>query len=212
MYSPALFFSDDEQQVRNLIAKNSFATVISFSENQEPYINHFPFIFSEKKGEEKILISHMAKRNPQWQHFKSNPKAILIFNGPNGYITPSWYSSGRDVPTWNYAVAHLYGRMEVMETYADLVDVLKQVSGYFESFLPKQWEFELPSDLNEEAKLTSAIVGFRFHTAKIEAKFKLSQNRPKEDRIGVIEGLTTRKDNMSQALAELMIEVEKNLK
>lgn len=207
MYSPKYFSQSDDQKVRELIMQNGFATILSFPEKQHPFINHLPLIF--KNNEEKILIGHMAKRNPQWMHFKQNPQCTVIINGPHTYITPTWYKSGRDVPTWNYAVAHLYGKIELVERFEDQIDTLKQISAYYEKPNPNPWNFELPADLLDEASLTSAIISFKFHIEKVDAKFKFSQNRPKEDRDGVIEGLAQRSDDLSKAVREIMLKNEK---
>jgi transcriptional regulator len=147
----------------------------------------------------------MAKANPQWKHFKENPECTIIINGEHTYISPRWYQSGRDVPTWNYAVAHLHGKIELVEDFNGQVDILKQLSTCFEKPSNTPWEFELPSDLLNEKALTGAIISFKFRPEKIEAKFKLSQNRSPEDRQGVIEGLgEERTDDMSAVIREMM--------
>ncbi|OQW46761.1 MAG: hypothetical protein A4S09_02295 [Proteobacteria bacterium SG_bin7] len=208
MYQPQYFSQPDESKVRRLIEQNGFVTILSYPKNEKPYINHLPIIFSNNSDEEKILLGHMAKRNPQWMHFKENPECTIIVNGGHAYITPRWYKSGRDVPTWNYAVAHLHGKIELVETFESQVEILHQLSSFYEKSSVKPWEFELPDDLNNESALTSAIISFRFRIETVEAKFKLSQNRPLEDKIGVIEGLLERKDDMSRLVREMMIENE----
>lgn len=205
MYLPGHFSETEQEKIKNLIEQNSFATVLSFPENEKPFINHLPIIFSKKSGEENVLIGHVAKRNPQWMHFKNNSDCTLIFNGGHTYITPKWYKSGRDVPTWNYAVVHLHGKVELIEPFAEQVDILKQLTVFFEKSNPNPWEFELPEDLEDEALLTSAIVSFKFHVERAEAKFKLSQNRSKEDQNGVMEGLLERKDDMSRSVRQMML-------
>ena len=212
MYLPKHFSQSEEEKVKELIIRNGFATILSYPKNDKPFINHLPVIFSNLPNEEKILIGHMAKRNPQWQHFKENPECTIIINGEHTYITPKWYKSGRDVPTWNYAVAHLHGKIELVESFDQQVEVLQQLSHFFESPSPDPWDFELPDDLLDEASLTSAIISFKFHIEKIEAKFKLSQNRPNEDKQGIIDGLKDRKDDMSRIVREMMIENRKGEK
>ncbi|HWU42931.1 MAG TPA: FMN-binding negative transcriptional regulator, partial [Bdellovibrio sp.] len=152
MYLPKHFSAEEWKKISDLIQQNSFATVLSFPENEKPFINHLPIIFDRDLQNENILIGHMAKRNPQWLHFKKNPECTLIFHGPHTYITPRWYKSGRDVPTWNYAVVHLHGKIELLEKFEEQIDVLKKLSEYFEGNGPNLWQFELPDDLlNEEA-------------------------------------------------------------
>lgn len=209
MYLPKHFSQADQAEVRELIRQNGFATVLSFPAGEHPFINHLPLVFSSKKGEEEVLIGHMAKRNPQWLHFKTNSQGTVIINGPHTYITPTWYKSGRDVPTWNYAVAHLYGRVELFEKFEDQVDILKQLTEFYESSNPKPWEFELPDDLLDAESLGAAIVSFKFHIEKVDAKFKLSQNRVEEDRDGILDGLSQRTDDQSHAIIELMRRAER---
>jgi transcriptional regulator len=205
MYLPKYFSENDYEKVKKLIERNGFATVLSFPKNERPFINHLPLIFSSTDGEQEVLIGHMAKANPQWKHFKENPECTIIINGEHTYISPRWYQSGRDVPTWNYAVAHLHGKIELVEDFNGQVDILKQLSTCFEKPSNTPWEFELPSDLLNEKALTGAIISFKFRPEKIEAKFKLSQNRSPEDRQGVIEGLgEERTDDMSAVIREMM--------
>lgn len=205
MYVPKHFSGNDDQAVRNLIEKNGFVIVLSFPENELPFINHLPVVFSSTPGQEKILLGHMAKRNPQWMHFKKNSNCIMIVNGPHSYITPNWYTSGRDVPTWNYAVAHLYGKIELIESFEGQIDVLKQITDFYEKPSKNPWDFGLPDDLLDAPALTAAIISFKFHIEKVESKFKLSQNRGAEDRQGVLDGLAERTDDLSREVREMML-------
>ena len=205
MYLPDHFSANDKVAVRKLIEENSFATILSFPGETVPFINHLPLIFSDIHNEEMVLIGHMAKKNPQWIHFKNNPNCTVIINGPHTYITPQWYKSGRDVPTWNYAVAHLYGKIHLLEGFQEQIMILKKISDYFEKSNGKSWEFELPKDLMEEHVLTNAIISFKFHIEKIEAKFKLSQNRSLQDRRGVLSGLEERTDDNSKHIKLMML-------
>ncbi len=205
MYLPKHFSQSDYEKVKKLIERNGFATILSFPKNERLFINHLPLIFSSTIGEQEVLIGHLAKANPQWKHFKENSECTIIINGEHTYISPRWYKSGRDVPTWNYAVAHLHGKIELVEDFDGQVDILKQLSTYFESPSKTPWKFELPSDLLTEKALAGAIISFKFRPEKIDAKFKLSQNRSPEDRQGVIEGLAfERTDEMSAAICEMM--------
>lgn len=206
MYLPKHFSINEKARIKRLIEKNSFVTILSYPKDSRPFINHLPVIFSSGPNEEDILIGHMAKRNPQWMHFKDDPSATIIVQGPHTYITPRWYKSGRDVPTWNYAVVHLQGRVELVESFPEQIEVLKQLTHFFEKSNMTPWEFELPDDLLDEKTLTSAIISFRFKIEKTDAKFKLSQNRSVEDKAGVIDGLNERADEMSRAVREMMIE------
>ena len=207
MYLQKQFVQNDREKLKKLIDRNGFSTVLSLPKNQSPLINHLPLIFSSTTGEHEILIGHMARANPQWKHFKENPECTVIINGEHTYISPRWYKSGRDVPTWNYAVAHLHGTIELVEDYNGQVDILKQITAYFERSSKTPWHFELPRDLKDEKSLTNAIISFKFRPDKIETKFKLSQNRSIDDREGAIAGLSEeRVDDMSMAIRDMMRE------
>lgn len=205
---PKHFVEKDRLKVIKLIEQNSFATVLSYPKNEKPFVNHLPVIFSSLPQEENVLIGHMAKRNPQWQHFAENSESTIIIHGAHTYITPKWYRSGRDVPTWNYAVAHLHGKIELIKSFEGQIEILKQLSNFFERSNQNPWQFELPDDLLDETVLGSAIISFKFHIEKIEAKFKLSQNRSAQDRQGIMDGLMSRTDEMSKIVRSMMAETE----
>jgi len=101
MYLPKHFDSKDEKRILEIIDAYSFATIMSFDQAGEPFFSHVPLV-TKKTASGFSLLGHVAKRNPQWSHLKNNPKIKVIINGPHTYITPKWYRSGRDVPTWNY--------------------------------------------------------------------------------------------------------------
>lgn len=206
MYLAPHFRDSDEAKLRELILRNSFATVISYPTGAKPLINHFPIM----PDAGRVLIGHMARRNPQWRHFQENPECTMIIHGPHAYISPRWYKSGRDVPTWNYAVAHLHGKIELVQDFEEQTKILHKLSDHFEKDHPVPWKFELPEDLKEPAALTSAIISFRFRIEKAEVKFKFSQNRGEADRLGVIDGLSSRTDDLSRGVREIMLDFEKS--
>ena len=121
----------------------------------------------------------MARANRHWQLFHEKEEALVIFNGPHAYISPNWYVAEVAVPTWNYVTVHVYGIPKIMETDAELGAVLDETVKKHEAGLPNPWTPHLPDEL--KAKLHQAIVGFRIEITRIEAKFKLGQNRSKED-------------------------------
>lgn len=207
MYLPNHFKEHSPNQIRKLISENSFMTVISFSDNDILTINHFPIIYDNRDKTNHTLIGHMSKGNHQWQDFQKNSKCTIIVQGPNTYISPTWYKSGNDVPTWNYSVVHLYGKIELINSYEGQVNILQQQSEFFENLYKSNWVFSLPEDLSNEKLLTETIISFKFHIERVEAKFKLSQNRSAEDRQGVIAGLSERTDDMSKSILQMMKEI-----
>lgn len=204
MYNPKHFQEHDQTRLIQLIRAYPFATILSYPHNDHPRINHFPVICKSDNPNCDTLIGHMAKMNPQWKDFVTNPKCTMLIHGPNTYITPTWYKSGCDVPTWNYAVAHLHGEIQLIEDYESQIHILKAMSAHFEKSNPNPWQFELPPDLSNPKALTASIVSFEFKIQKAETKFKLSQNRSVEDQLGVRDGLKARQDESSQAILDLM--------
>lgn len=128
---------------------------------------------------------------------------LMIFTGPHAYITPSWYAE-HDVPTWNYAVAHVKGKARMIFEEPGLSEILREMTLVFEGDGPAAWEFGLPEDLKAPGNLSSAIVGFEITVTSFEGKFKLSQNRSAVDRRSVIHGLKSRSDQNSRDVADLM--------
>lgn len=204
-YLPSFFAVADEEALQ-LAQEFPFATLISVAEDGAPFVNHLPLLLKREETGRICLVGHMAKRNPQWRHFQGGAGALAVFNGPHAYISPTWYRSGRDVPTWNYAVAHFCGRVRLIEDFTGLTAILAELAERFEKSREVPWAFELPDDLNHAEKLERAIVGFEIVVEKVEGKFKLSQQRPLADQEGVLAGLALEGDQMSQQVRAMMIQ------
>jgi transcriptional regulator len=150
-----------------------------------------PMLLNEREGEQGVLYGHVAKANPQW---KETPtcEALAIFNGPDAYVTPSWYASkqehGRVVPTWNYAAVHVYGVVEFFEDADRLHQIVTRLTELYERPRAESWAVtDAPVDFIK-AQLRG-IVGLRMPISRIDAKRKMSQNRSEADRAGVAAGL-----------------------
>jgi transcriptional regulator len=206
MYLLKHFEPHNEKLIETIIEDYPFATVISFDEKNEPFFSHLPLIMSQSE-KSFILLGHLARQNPQWLHFRNNPKIKVLIHGPHTYITPTWFRSGRDVPTWNYVAIHIDGTAKLVEDFKGLTSILEVLTKKFEKGSAKPWELELPTDLLTPETLCAAIVGFQIQIDKIEAKFKLSQNRSLEDKRGVVEGLAARTDDMSREIRQLMMDI-----
>lgn len=201
-YLPERFRMNDEATIRKLIADYPFATLFCQS-GDDVVLSHLPLVLDPTRTEKIILLGHMAAANPHW-HLLNGKQVTAIIHGPHSYITPRWYVSGRDVPTWNYAVVHLSGLAKILENPDHLMRVLKLSVENFEKGSVSPWEFSLPDDLSNPAVLSRAIVGFEIQVTKFDAKFKLSQNRSEADRAAMIAGLDKRGDEMSRAVSGLM--------
>ena len=180
---------------------NAFAIVISAGEGS-PFATHIPVLATEAAGGIR-LRGHVARANPHWKLLEQGRETLVIFHGPHAYISPSLYGSRESVPTWNYAAVHAYGRARVFEEAEPLTEVLLETIAIFEQAYLDQWR-----GLNENyrAKMLSSIVGFEIPVERLEAKFKLSQNRPKADQARVIQSLEASSDSAISGVAKLMKE------
>lgn len=199
MYIPKAFREDDLNTLYKLIQVYSFATLITQHEGV-PFATHLPLILDAKRGPNGTLLGHMARANPQWHDFASEQEAMVIFQGPHAYISPSWYEVELSVPTWNYAVVHAYGIPRLVEEGEELYKLLKILVQTHEAQFENPWPFQLPEDYLQ--KMIRGIVGFEIEITRIEGKFKMSQNRTEFERENVIAALQESSDTL--AVAELM--------
>ena len=132
-------------------------------------------------------------------------EVLAIFHGPHGYVSPSWYQPDPVVPTWNYAVVHLHGTARLVHEPAELKALVARLVQRHEAGRTPAWNMALPAD--DEAKMLAAIVGFEITITRIEAKFKLSQNRSAADREGVVKALEAGGGEAERQLAQLMRDI-----
>ena len=200
MYVPAHFKEDNPERISALIRDNAFGMLVTAPQGH-PFISHLPFLFEQESGTQGTLRGHMARANPHWQHLTSDAEVLVVFQGPHAYISPSWYATP-GVPTWNYAVAHLRGKPRLIEAEAELEVLLAQQTQIAERHMPNPWKPELTGE--RRTRLLGMIVGFEIEVTDIQAKFKLSQNRPAEDRSRVIAELNGSTHQTEVAVAKLM--------
>jgi transcriptional regulator len=144
----------------------------------------------------------MARANPQWRDFAGKPEVLVIFQGPQAYVSPSWYEDHPSVPTWNYAVVHAHGTPEVIDDGAAMHEMLQSLVQAHEAPLPQPWTFDLPEDYLHN--MMQGIVGFTIRISRLEGKYKLSQNRPSTDQQRVVVALQDQGDASSAGVAALM--------
>jgi transcriptional regulator len=173
----------------------------------ELVVSHLPLLFCAADGEFGTLRGHVARANPLWQQLGGPVDAVAIFQGPQAYVSPSWYPSkqahGKVVPTWNYAVVHASGRARAIEDPAWLLKHLSELTDEQESRQASPWKVaDAPQDFT--AQLMQAIVGIEMPVASLRGAWKVSQNRPVADRQGVVAGLQSRHDEPSQQMAALV--------
>ncbi|OAI57295.1 hypothetical protein AYO49_02360 [Verrucomicrobiaceae bacterium SCGC AG-212-N21] len=201
MYQPSHFVEKDADRVRTLMRRYSFATVITH-DGATPFATHMPVLHHAEGGAHGTLFTHMARANPQWRHFADGREVLVIFHGPHAYISPNWYESRPEVPTWNYAVVHAYGVPRLVEDKDVLRGMLRELVDTFEEGQPQPYGEVLTDEFID--KLSPGVVGIEIPITRLEAKFKLNQNRKEADRAGVITALSASEDPMDRAVAELM--------
>ena len=198
MYVPASNRVENAETINAFLRANSFATLITSAEGRIS-ASHLPVLFDEKAN---ILRSHMARANQQWKDFATGAEVLCIFHGPHAYISPSWYQQQQTVPTWNYAVAHVYGTPSIVDE-AELKQIVFDTTAKFESTMTTPWQLSLSE--RELAGMLKAIVGFHIEISRIEAKFKLGQNRSTEDQDQMLRNLQNASDEGSRALARFIL-------
>lgn len=206
MYTPASFRESRTHVLQDLMRAYPFATVVANGASGI-VANHMPF---ELAGD-AMLHGHVARGNELASMDGAN--VLLIFQGPQGYISPNWYPSkhetGREVPTWNYAVVHVHGRLQVIDDAAWKRAQLDALTDRHEAGQPSPWHVaDAPVDHIE--KSLKGIVGIAVTIERIGGKFKLSQNHPARNRAGVVEGLRQRDADGDAELAQLMLHTQED--
>ncbi|MBZ2168830.1 MULTISPECIES: FMN-binding negative transcriptional regulator [Marinobacter] len=192
MYVPNHFREDDSDELRQLIQEHSFGLLI-VADEEGIEANHLPFHLSYEGGEAPgSLRCHVARSNPVWKRLQDGAKVLVVFQGPDGYVSPSWYATksetGRVVPTWNYVAVHAEGQARVIEDSAWLHQLLRDLTNRHESGRSEPWGVEdAPADFTEG--LVRAIVGIEVSIETLIGKVKASQNQPERNRAGVKAGL-----------------------
>ncbi len=198
LYEPSHFRVDDRALAIEIMLAHPFATLVSVLDG-EPAITHLP-LHAVQDGAELQLIGHIARANGHGSAFDGR-KATAIFNGGNAFISPSLYATREAVPTWNYIAVHVTGRVERMDDSEAKERVLKTLIDRHDIAYRAQWDEELSAAYKERQK--GAIVGLRLHAERVQAKFKLSQNRPAEDQRRVRAAMEAG-DGAARALAAWM--------
>ncbi len=201
MYLPAAFRCEVPETIHELIRSNPFAVLVSTSDTGLE-ATHLPLLLDTETGVHGTLRGHVARANGQWERMLGQ-EALAVFSGPHAYISPAWYASQPSVPTWNYAVAHAYGHPRMVEETSLVLRYLEKLTAMFEGAGATAWSVSsAPEGFIE--KLSYSIVAFEIPIARLEAKFKLGQNRSRVDREGAIAGLQTTGSSTDVALGELM--------
>ena len=205
MYQVPQFREESLEVQHALIRENPLGLLISNSPN-EVLANPIPFLLYEE-GALGTLRCHLSRGNPQWQALRDRPEALVVFQGIDHYITPTWYPQKaidhKVVPTWNYAMVQVRGRARIVEEPAWLLANVSALADTHEGKRPEPWSVA-DAPQNFIASQLKGIVGIEIVVETIAGKFKASQNRPVADRIGVVDGLAAEGDALSFAMRELV--------
>lgn len=206
MYIPKPFEESRVEVMHALIRAYPLATLVVHASSGLD-ANHIPFHLSELPAPFGTLQGHIARANPLMGEVAAGTEALAVFHGPASYITPSWYATkmetGKVVPTWNYAVVHAYGVLRVVDNAPWLRAQLGALTDHNEASFADPWAVtDAPADHVE--KIMAAIVGVEMVITKLLGKWKVSQNQPEKNQIGVIAGLKERGTPQSEAMAALV--------
>ena len=198
MYIPKLYREEDKAKILEFIRQNDFAVLVTY-DGEKPVASHLLMEVIED-GDTVFINGHMSKANPHWKTFERNPEVLVIFHGAHTYISPTWYNHV-NVPTWNYQSVHVYGKPRIITDHNEAYALLKRLVDRYESNGHYKLE-TLPQDFVE--KEIKGIMTFQIEVTRIEANYKLSQNRKDEDHANIITQLEERTDDLSHKVAEAM--------
>lgn len=203
MYVPDHFKLVDQAEIFALMRAYPFAALITHGEDNF-FATHIPTVLKADEGNAAVIECHLARANPHWKAIGTGREALMIFSGPQAYVTPAWYPSkaehGKVVPTWNYAVAHAYGTATAVDDRDWLARHVSELSDQQEAYREQPWSTDDAPE-NYMAAMLRGIVGIRFEIERVEGKAKLSQNRSDGDRAAVARGFASRGRGSDSAMA-----------
>ncbi|ODV09356.1 MAG: transcriptional regulator [Rubrivivax sp. SCN 70-15] len=170
--------------------------------------NHVPFLLDRSRGRLGTLIGHVSRANPVWRELGPDATSVVMFQGPQAYITPGWYPGhaehGRVVPTWNYSVAHAHGRARAIEDRDWLLEMLNRLTDEHEAERPQPWRVgDAPTSFIDG--MLRAIVGIEIPIDRLEGKLKASQDEAMPDRLGTVRGLRAESADEAGSMADLVM-------
>ena len=206
MYRPSAFREDRLETLHALIEAHPLATLVTAG-SDGLNANLLPFTLAADRGDKGVLRAHLAKGNDQVAALREGREALVIFQGAEAYITPSWYVSkaehGKVVPTWNYVVVQAWGTSRVIDDPAWLRIQIDELTRKQERDRSEPWNVTDAPESFVQSQI-KGITGLEIEVSRIEGKWKVSQNRPEKDRDSVVQGLRTerRDDVMASIVAE----------
>lgn len=206
MYNPAQFEETRLAVLHALVGQHPLATLVTLTADGL-VANHIPLHLRQDGSPSGTLVGHVARNNPLWREVDTATEVLAVFQGPNAYVSPSWYPTkqehGKVVPTWNYAVVHARGPLRVMDDPAWVRAQLLELTQQQESGFAKPWQVDdAPRAYTDQ--LITALVGIEIPIHQLTGKWKVSQNQPANNRAGVVRALQTQGDDQSVAMAALV--------
>lgn len=207
MYQPAAHVETETPTLHALMRAHPLGLWVHHDEREGLVANLVPFLLDDQTGPLGTLIAHVARANPIWRLAASDREALVAFQGANAYITPSWYPTkhahGKAVPTWNYVTVQARGRPVVHDDPTWLRAMVTRLTQTHEASQTVPWQVtDAPPDYIDQ--MIGAIVGIEIPITRLEGKWKVSQNRPAADRLGVVAGLDERGRTDDPAMADLV--------
>lgn len=210
MYNPKHFEQGDLSVVSDLIAHFPLGALVT-SQSGSLEADHIPFLLRGDLASGARLIGHVAKNNPVWQRASADVESMVIFQGPSAYISPNWYPSKQIhhevVPTYNYAVAHVYGKLSISHDPQTKLEVVDQLTAAMEAGREAPWQV-LDAPARYIDKMLEAIVAIELSVTRVQAKWKISQNREDGDRLGAAKGLASETSSPTAAHLARMVEAK----
>jgi transcriptional regulator len=210
MYIPPHFEETRTEVMHALMRAQPLATLITLASDGIT-ANHIPLLLSDTQVPLGTLQGHVARANPLWRDLSSTD-VLAIFQGAEAYISPSWYPTKKDtgkvVPTWNYAVVHAHAELRVVDDASWLKAHLSRLTAMHEAGFPQPWAL---SDAPEEyiERLIGGVIGIELSITRLSGKWKVSQNQPAENQVGVIQGLQARRSENDLLMANLVADSSK---
>jgi transcriptional regulator len=211
MYTPPHFAINHPQDLHAIVRQHPLGALVTTGPDGLD-ANHIPFEFDAAHGEHGLLTAHVARANPVWQQCKDGADVLVIFRGNESYISPNWYPSKheahRQVPTWNYEVVHVHGRLTVMDEEKFVRGLVARLTREHETTEPRPWKMgDSPPDYIDQ--MLKAVVGIQVEIMRIEGKAKLSQNREARDRLTAADTLIARgEESLGRAMREAVKEAK----
>jgi transcriptional regulator len=193
MYIPPHFRESNPDTLAAFLDAHAFGTLTTVADGK-PFATHIPFLYERA---ENAWWGHVARANPQWRHFAASPDVLVMFLGPHGYVSPTWYASP-GVPTWDYTAVHVYGTARAVDDPERTAKHVERLAARYERGSASPW---VPS---YDPRRLAGIVGVEIRIEEIQGKFKLSQNRSAEDRARVVARLAATGADNDAELARLV--------